>query len=69
MTKTYEDELRIFEAREKLGLSKLKAKARETVGEVYKNKLDCFWVFFGLTFFKNYSVYACYPGCVDDAFK
>lgn len=51
MTKTYEDELRIFEAREKLGLSKLKAKARETVGEVYKNKLD--WFFFLFDIFKK----------------
>ncbi|XP_065272123.1 centrosomal protein of 95 kDa [Emys orbicularis] len=33
MTKAYEEELRIFEAREKLGLSKLKAKARETEQE------------------------------------
>ncbi|XP_067403448.1 centrosomal protein of 95 kDa isoform X2 [Emydura macquarii macquarii] len=37
MTKTYEDELRIFEAREKLGLSKLKAKARETEQECKEN--------------------------------
>ncbi|CAM4554767.1 centrosomal protein of 95 kDa isoform X1 [Lepidochelys kempii] len=37
MTKAYEEELRIFEAREKLGLSKLKAKARETDQEYQEN--------------------------------
>uniref|UniRef100_A0A8C8RCC0 Centrosomal protein 95 n=1 Tax=Pelusios castaneus TaxID=367368 RepID=A0A8C8RCC0_9SAUR len=37
MTKAYEDELRIFEAREKLGLSKLKAKAKETEQEYKEN--------------------------------
>ncbi|XP_038228059.1 centrosomal protein of 95 kDa isoform X7 [Dermochelys coriacea] len=37
MTKAYEEELRIFEAREKLGLSKLKAKARETEQEYQEN--------------------------------
>ncbi|EMP40179.1 Centrosomal protein of 95 kDa [Chelonia mydas] len=37
MTKAYEEELRIFEARERLGLSKLKAKARETEQEYQEN--------------------------------
>ncbi|XP_074870653.1 centrosomal protein of 95 kDa isoform X2 [Carettochelys insculpta] len=37
LTKAYEDELRIFEVREKLGLSRLKAKARETEQEYQEN--------------------------------
>ncbi|XP_075760029.1 centrosomal protein of 95 kDa isoform X2 [Pelodiscus sinensis] len=37
LTKAYEDELRIFEAREKLGLSNLKAKAREVEQEYQEN--------------------------------
>lgn len=63
MTKAYEDELRIYEARERLELSKLRAKAKEKVSEALRKRLN------GILKYLKVTVHTCYPSYADKAFQ